>query len=220
VQTAKVNGGAEGVRGNQGLIKNRNKMKKEKINAKLAYAEVMDVLKKHKDICVFDIDDLDRRAACHLFGIKLKEDYGLDIDPKRVESLQWLNYKEYCHIGWWGKKYNRTISWPDDKQQPEDNLLLEISFPTGPYIFGFGSMFNQEYPQEFFQKFWHELRSYNPDYVDSHNNSLYWKIENASVIFNSFDDIMQKFNDLNKEDVKQRKIKAMKDELSKLEVAE
>jgi hypothetical protein len=188
-----------------------------KTTAKQAYSEILKLLKKHKDVCVFDVDDLEGQSERHLFGIELKETYGLDIDPKRVDSLQWLNFKEFCHIGWWGKKYNRTISWPDGKDQPKDNLLLEISFPTGPYIFGFGSMFNREYPQEFFQIFWNDLKSYNPDYVDTHNSSLYWKIENASKIFNCFDELMQKYYALNKEDVKQRKIKAMKEELEKLE---
>jgi hypothetical protein len=192
-------------------------MKKEKINAKLAYAEILDAIKKHKDICVFDIQDMEDKAKCHLFAIELKETYGLDINPKEVHSLQWLKFKEYLHIGWWGEKYNRTISWLDNGKQPEDELLLEISFPTGPYIFAFGSGFNKEYPQEFFQKFWDDLKTYNPDYIDSHNNSLYWRIVNAKNIFNSFDDIMAKYYELNKEDVKQRKIKAIKDELSKLE---
>src|SRR5512133_1500866 len=119
-------------------------MKKEKINAKLAYTEIFNVLKKYKDICIFDIDDLEGQSKRHLFGIELKETYGLNINPINIDSLQWLNFKEYCHIGWWGSKYNRTISWPDDNKQPKDELLLEISFPTGPYIFGFGSLFNQE----------------------------------------------------------------------------
>jgi hypothetical protein len=185
--------------------------------AKQAYSEILQTLKKYKDVCVFDIEDLEMKSKYHLFGIELKEVYGLDIDPKKVKSLQWLTFKEYLHIGWWGQKYNRTISWLNDGNQPEDELLLEISFPTGPYIFAYGSGFNQEYPQEFFQKFWNELKSFNPDYGDDHNNGLFWKIENAKGIFNAFDSILDKYYNLNKEDVKQRRIRAMKDALDKLE---
>jgi hypothetical protein len=192
-------------------------MKIMKNQIKKAYNEIFEMLNVYKDFCIFDIDDLKRKSECHLFGIELKEVYGLDIDPKNIDSLQWLNFGEYRHIGWWGTKYNRTISWPNDSKQPVDELLLEISFPTGPFIFAFGGGFNQEYPQEFFQKFWNELKSYNPDYVDDHNNCLYWKIENANKIFNSFDNILERYYELNKEDNKQRKIKRMKEELSKLE---
>jgi hypothetical protein len=192
-------------------------MKKKEYSADLAYAEIMATIKKHKDICIFNIDDLKRKAENHLFGIKLKETYGLNIDPRNVDSLSWLSFGEFCHIGLWGTKYNRTISWPNEGKQPIDELLFEISFPTGPYIFGYGDTFSREYPKEFFQVFWNELKSYSPDYTDDHNTCLYWKINNASVIFNSFKDILNKYYELNKEDNKQRKIKAMKDELSKLE---
>jgi len=160
---------------------------------------------------------LKRKSEYHLFGIELKEVYGLNINPRDINSLQWLNFGEYSHIGWWGQKYNRTISWPNDGNQPEDELLLAVNFPTGPFIFAFGSVFDQEYPKEFFQRFWNELKSYNPDYIDDHNNCLYWKIGNANKIFNSFDDILERYYQLNKEDKKQREIKKLKEQLSKLE---
>jgi hypothetical protein len=185
--------------------------------AKKAYKEIFDMLNKYKNICVFDIGDLERKSKLHLFGIKLKEVFGLDIDPKTVDSLDWLRFGEYRYIGWWGEKYHRTISWPNDNKQPEDELLLEISFPTGPFIFSCDGPFNAEYPQDFFQKFWNELKSYHPDYVDDHNDGLFWKIENASIIFNAFDNILKKYSELNKEDVKQRKIAKLKKELSALE---
>jgi|WetSurMetagenome_2_1015567.scaffolds.fasta_scaffold428782_1 hypothetical protein len=193
-------------------------MKKIKIKAKLAYAEIMDLLKKHKDICVFNIDEIQRMIDLHLYGIQLNEDYGLEINPVDISSIDWYRCKEYCSIGLWGEKHNRTISWPDIDKQPEDETLLGISFPTGPFIFSADSnVFNSEYPQEFFQKFWNELKSYNPDYIDSHNSSLYWKINNAKNIFNDFDSIMEKYRALNKEDYKRRKIRLMKEALARLE---
>jgi hypothetical protein len=192
-------------------------MGKEKMDVKLAYAEIFSVLNKHKDVCAFEIDNLDRIAKYHLFGIELKEVYGLDINPKAIDSLDWLDFGKYRHIGRWGKKYNRTISWPNEGKQPNNELLLSIGFPTGPFIFTCGGGFNQECPEDFFQTFWNELKSFNPDYVDDHNNCLYWKIENAKTIFNTFNNVLQKYYELNKEDRKQRKIKIMKEELYKLE---
>ena len=40
---------------------------------KKAYSQIIKLLNKHKDICVFDIQDLEREAKCHLFRLKLKE---------------------------------------------------------------------------------------------------------------------------------------------------
>jgi hypothetical protein len=199
-----------------GATKNKKEME-DIVSVKAAYNEILDIVEKHKDICVFDIDKMRIDAKNHLFGTELKFVYGLNLNPKEVRSLQWLNFGEYRHIGWWGQKYNRTISWLNEGKQPEDELLLEISFPTGPYIFAFGSGFNSEYPSEFFQRFWNELKFHSPDYVDDHNHCLYWKIENAKGIFNDFDDILQRYYKLNEEDGRQRKIKAMKDALSELE---
>ena len=180
---------------------------------KKAYKDVLKVLKKHKDIICFDVDSLETKAKLHLFGVELKEKYKLNIEPTRINRFDWNNFGEYMFIGWWGKKYNRTISWSDNDEQPKDELLLKISFPTGAYIFG------GDYPTEFFKDFWKELKTYKPKYTDTHNNSLYFSMKNANNIFNKFDDILKKYYELNKEDIKQRKIQKMKDELAKLENA-
>ena len=42
-------------------------------------------------------------------------------------------------------------------------------------------------------------------------------MDNAGKIFNDFKSILQKYNELNKEDFKQRQIKKLKEDLSKLE---
>ncbi len=176
-----------------------------------AYKEILKVLNKHKDCIVFDVDYLEMKSKNHLFGVQLKTEYGLDIDPKIIQSLEWYKLKEHTVIGWYGEKYNRIISWSDDGIQPKDELLLCISYPTGAYIFG------DDYPTEFFQKFFLELKTYNPKYTDSANKSLYFSMDNASKIYNAYDSIVKKYYEENKEDLKQRKIKKMKDDLVKLE---
>lgn len=175
-----------------------------------AYSEILKVLKKHKDVCIFDIADLEKRSKYHLFGIKLKEEYNFNLDPKQIQSLDWIRFDEYMAIGRWGKSTG-TISWPDDGRQPEDELLLQINFPTGPYIFG------GDYPTDFFYKFFLELKGFKPKYIDSANKALYFSMDNAGIIFNEFGSILKKYNDLNAADIKQRKIKKMKDDLEKLE---
>jgi len=52
---------------------------------------------------------------------------------------------------------------------------------------------------------------------DSANKSLYFDLDNAGKIYNAYDSIIKRYYEENKEDLKQRKIKQMKEELSKLE---
>lgn len=182
--------------------------------AKKMYTETLKVLYKYKGVSVFDVSDLELKSKLHLIGIELKEIYGLNVDCKNIRSFEWNKFGEYKTIAWWGDKYKRTISWPVDGRQPTDELLFSLKFPTGSYIFG--DSFNDDYPVDFFKQFWLELKSFNPDYIDEVNHALYWKIENAKIIFNSFEDIINKYHKLNHEDVKQRRIKKMEEELAKL----
>ena len=69
----------------------------------------------------------------------------------------------------------------------------------------------------FFQKFWLELKSYKPDYIDEANHCLYWKLDNAKDAFNNYEAVLKKYHDLNKEDIKQRRIAKMKADLEQLE---
>ena len=177
---------------------------------KKAYKEILKVLNKYKNEIVFDIDNLETKAKHHLFGVELVEKYGFDLDPKRIYSTDWQELRENVFIGFWDGE-RRKISWSDDGSQPNDEILLCIKYPTGAYIFG------GDYPTDFFQKFFLELKTYKPKYIDSHNNSLYFSMENASKIFNTYDSIVKEYREKHKGDLKQRKIKKMKNELSKLE---
>ena len=186
-------------------MKTTTKMKTEK-----AYKEILKALNKYKSEIVFDVDDLERKAKHHLFGVELVEKYGFNLDPKTICSTDWQELKKNVHICFFDGE-RRSISWPDDGRQPKNETLLYISYPTGAYIFG------GDYPTEFFQKFFLELKTYNPKYIDSANKSLYFDLDNAGKIYNAYDSIMKRYYEENKEDLKQRKIKQMKDELSKLE---
>jgi len=145
------------------------------------------------------------------YGIELKEKYGLDIEPKNIQSLDWIKFGGYMAIGWFGTEYNRNISWSDDGKQPENELLLQIGFPTGSYIFG------DDRPVDLFKKFFLELKTYNPKYIDTANKCLYFSMDNAGKIFNEFKSILSKYNEINKEEFKKRRIEKIKEELKELE---
>lgn len=179
--------------------------------AKKAYSEIFELVEKCGDLCIFDTNELKRKSKCHLLGIELREKYNIDIDPKKIQSPDYNRFGDYMSIGHWGEKYRRTISWSDNGIQPEDELLLSISFPTGAYIFG------DDYPTHLFDTFFDELKTYCPKYIDTHNNGLYFSMDKAGNVFNNFKNIMDKYRELNKEDFKQRKIIKLKEELDKLQ---
>jgi len=177
--------------------------------AQKTYKSLFSLLKKNKEFINLDISTLEYQAKCHLFGLELKEKYGLNIEPTHIRDLEWIEFGDFVRIGFYdGNK--RAISWPEFGKQPQGEYLLKISFSTGAYIFG------DDYPTIFFQKFWDELMSYNPDYTDIHNNCIYFSLNNAKDIFNNFSDIYRKYQLLNKEDIKQREILKLEKQLEKL----
>ena len=177
---------------------------------KKAYTEILETINKYKDVVLYDYNDLQSRSNNHLFGLELKEKYGFEIKPEDIRSLDWNRFGNYLGIGLYGEKYRRTISWSDDGKQPEDELMVCISFPTGAYIFG------DDYPTELFQQFWNELKTYNPKYSDTVNGNLYFSMENGAKVFNEFNEILNKYYELNEKDAKKRKIKKLQEELEEL----
>jgi hypothetical protein len=183
---------------------------------KKAYQELLEVAEKYPNFgnmySFYDIDKLREEAKKHLWAIELYEKYKVKLDHTRISSTDYINISDYLSLGYFGEKHQRTISWSDDGRQPENSeLLLCIHFSTGAYIFG------DDYPKEFFQEFYEELKSYKPKYQDTTNKYLYFSMDNASKIFNDFDTILQKYWDKNKADAKKRKIAKMKEQLAELE---
>lgn len=177
---------------------------------KNAYNEILKVVKKYRDICLYDVSKMETQASIHLFAIELKEVHGFNVEPDTINSLDWNRFGDYMTLGLWGEKYRRTISWEDNGKQPEDELLLQLSFSTGAYIFG------EDYPTEFFKQFFLELKGYEPKYIDTVNKNLYFSMDNAGKVFNEFPGILKKYYEKNKEDARLRKIKKMEEELEKL----
>jgi len=180
--------------------------------AKEVYDKIFKLLNKHKDVIAFDVESLELQSKLHLFGLRLKEDYGLNIDPKQVNSLNYIRVGDFMAIGWFGASYNRMISWSDDGRQPENELLLNISFPTGAFIFG------EDYSSKLFQSFFYELKAFDPKYVDTVNKNLYFSMANAKEIFDNFDSILAKYRDQYNAEAKQRRIDKIKKELQSLGV--
>lgn len=93
-------------------------------------------------------------------------------------------------------------------EKPEE--LLKISFPTGAYIFG------KRYDVEYFDKFFEELKNCEPDYIDTLNNALYYKPQNARRAWEHYKTVYKKYMDGNKERQKEWKLEQAKKEYERL----
>lgn len=122
-----------------------------------------------------------------------------------------LRLNDYMYIASMGQKYYRTISWSDDKRQPEDEVMLVISFPTGPYIFG------SDYLPKLFEEFFEELKSYGYKYLDTINKNIYFSVETGAKVANEFKEVMNKYCEKHRQGANKRKIDRLREELRLLE---
>ena len=174
------------------------------------YKEVLVCLKKHQDLGVGEIEKLISIIDARDFAAEIEEKYGVKTDHAKFCNRDYINLNTYVGIFKYGEGTRRSVSWSDDDTQPGDEYLYVIQFSTGAYIFG------EDYPQEIFNSFFVELKSYKPDFSDSHNHGLYWRLENAKTISENFDAVLKKYNEINREDAKQRKIQNLQKEIEKL----
>lgn len=192
---------------------------------KKAYRDILKVCVKHSHVsgdnrAVGDIKTMISAANNHLLVIEWYEKYGLRVDhdckPYSLNYIDLDNYMVFCCYGDAAKdKANgsgRYISWSDDRTQPKNEWLFEIGYSTGAYIFGEDS----KGQTQLFQDFITEIKTYAPDYSDSYNGKFYWKLKNAKSIYKSFDKMLRKYRKRNIEELKQRKINKMKEELLEL----
>lgn len=131
-------------------------------------------------------------------------------------SSHWITVEGYpesqhMNIGFYPKDGDRKITWSDDERQPEDEYLLVISFPTGPYIFG--SYFRDNYPKDTFNTFFEELRSYGPKYADTANHTLYFTADAASNVYWNFNDVMEKYQAIATEENNRHRRERLEEEL-------
>lgn len=195
---------------------------------KEAYTDVLKVCDKYaerfkqKYASEFsDIHEMSVKARDHLMLIEWYEKYGLKIEhDNRPHSYGYFKVGEYMNFNRFNdaKKDKAEgsgcfISWPDDGRQPKNEWLLYIRFSTGPFIFGK----DYEGQKQLFRDFFDELKSYKPDYRDTANRSLYWKLDNAKGIFDDFNAIMKKYRERNQSELKQREAEALRKKLAKLD---
>ena len=179
--------------------------------AKKAYYDIISLMRANEHLIVFNINDLELKSRFHLFGLKLKEEYGFNIDPTSVQSNDWVKLGSNIIVAWYGPEYGRRIAYSDDKRQPKDELLLEVRFPSGAYVFG------DHYPEKLYSAFFAELKRLGPKYTDTHNNVLYYSMENAGSVFNGFDDMVKTYREMDARNMRIKHLQDLREEIKRLE---
>lgn len=179
-------------------------------NTEKAYNAIFKLIVKNKDLVRIDLERLQTASKLHLLELKLREEYGLNLPEGCIKSTDWSEIAPnmyICRID----GMERRISWSDDGNQPDNELLLKIGFPTGAYIFG------EDCLTEVFNKFFVELKSYSPKYSDTVNHCLYFTMDNAKFVYNAYKEIYNKYSEQAKYYREEKRIADLKKELEKLE---
>lgn len=193
-----------------------------------AYKKVLSVCKKYEGIkdefesrCFNDIYDMGVSAQNHLLLIEWFEKYGIKLSqeykPFQYHYIEDGSYRSFSYYEnakkEKGNGSGRYIAWSDDGKQPLNEWLFSLHFSSGSYIFG--SDYEGQMP--LFNSFFDELKSYNPDFSDTMNHSLYWKLENARPVYDNFDEIVKKYYKLIEEDRNRMKADKLRKEIEEIE---
>lgn len=185
---------------------------------KETFQKIIDICEQNADV-EGTLSDIRVKAKNRVIRYEWEEKYGIKLDDARFAEYDFLRIDDYQTVSYFKdgftchkKGHGRSISWSEGNKQPVDEWIYSIGFSTGAYIFGE----DYNYQQQLFQDFFEELRTYKPDYEDLHNHNLYWKVENAKEIMGKFKEILNKYKDRNKDELKGRKIAKLEAELGKL----
>lgn len=157
------------------------------------------------------IEDIQNICEKQLLAEELNEMFGFNLSYNDIHSKDWIRISNYygdMSIGIWGVDYNRTIC--NIQEQPINERLFSICFPTGAYIFG------EDYPKELFNRFYSELETYNPKYNDKINHCLYFDLDNGVKIYKEYRNILGRYQKEHNDGAKQRKIEELQKQIDRL----
>ena len=144
------------------------------------------------------------------FGFELLDRGHTCYTPKGFSHLDY-----HIILAHYGGEY-RTVNNISPLPQPEDEWLLNIGFPTGPYFLIDDSIFDKPYLSDLFNKMLGEFFALNPKYVDHLNKSMYFTSDNAKEVLDKWDEITTKYKNLVGDELKKLKIEKLKAELEEL----
>ena len=155
------------------------------------------------------ISEIDKITLSNKFGFELLDRGYTCYTPKGFGHLDYYiilaNYE--------GE--HRDINNISPTPQPNNEWLLKISFPTGPYFLIDGG-FDKPYLIDLFNKMLEEFLALNPKYVDRLSKSMYFTSDNAKEVLDKWDEITSKYKNIVGDELKKLKIEKLKAELEEL----
>jgi len=177
------------------------------------YQEILDVMERHGGT-IKDRHGIDIRSRIKdlIRMLDVFSEFSICArDRQEPNGSTYYKISDHQDILLFGKDYNRTVAWLDEGEQPENEWLYCIGFPTGAYIFG------QDYPTKTFNAFFNKLKSYGPRYCDSHNHSMYFSKENAAAVHKDFNLIMEEYRGIARKEILNSKADKIRKELAAIE---
>lgn len=187
-------------------------------NKIVVYGELLKVVEKHEEL--FDresptltVDNIksivQALVVAHEFNLPLQ---GLQSGTfLRIQGV----YDEWTNLSFYGEKEGRIIGCPDGGVQPENEWLFVIRFTCGPYSLG-GDVYDRQYPRNTFDNMFDELKSYGAAFVDSMNNSLYFRADKARAVYDAFWPTFKNYKGLVDAEMKEQRKQELLKELESL----
>lgn len=139
-------------------------------------------------------------AQNHILWDKLVNEYGFKLRLDQVYNTSHITISDGIYITLIDGK-DRTISWSDDDNQPKNEMMYVLRYPSGAYTF------HSDYPVETFNAFFNELKSFGPKYSDTMNHALYFELDKAAAIHEQLPGITKKYRDQVKVELAQKQLK-------------
>lgn len=187
-------------------------------NKIVAYKELLKVVKKHEEL--FDRESPTLTVAS-LKGIVealgVAEEFNLPLQGLQSGTFLRIQgvYDEWTNLSFYGEKEGRTIGCPDGGVQPENEWLFVIRFTCGAYSLG-GDRYECQYPRKTYDAMFDELKSYGAAFVDSANNSLYFRADKARAVYDAFWPTFKNYKGLVDAELKEQRKQELIKELESL----
>jgi len=191
------------------------------MNTKIeAYKAILAVVKEYSE--VFEEDSIVSKSTLEtvIENLEVSDRFGIPLQDIKNNYEGWLKvgkrYDDFMTLGKFGEAFGRTISWPDNGEQPVETgeWLLTVRFPTGAYIFG--NIFADCYPKATFNAFFDELKAHKPKFCDTANHCLYFTEDVAKGVYENFYILFDKYEALVADEMKAKRKAELEEELAKL----
>ena len=188
-------------------------------NKIVAYKELLKVVKKHEELFDRESPTLTANNLKGIVGaLEVAEQFNLPLQGLQSGSSLRIQgvYDEWTNLSFYGEEKGRTIGCPDGGVQPENEWLFVIRFTCGAYSLGSSSGWDRAYPKETFDSLFNELKSYGAAFVDTANNSLYFRADKARTVYDAFWSTFKRYKALVADEMKEQRKQELLKELESL----